>query len=123
MTKDWSKAAWNDAEQTAYDHGYIDGKIAGAEDLLAEKDERIADLEYINDECESALYRLQDRIEQLEALCRDIYKALDNVAANLETLVGQPMRILTEESAAKTRRDLDCYKERMDALGLLELDE
>lgn len=66
------------------------------------------------------LVHYKQRCEQLEQLCRDLYMALDNVASNLETLVGQPMRILTDESAAKTRRDLDCYKERMDALGLLE---
>ena len=62
-------------------------------------------------------------VQELELLCRDMYKALEKVAANLETLVGQPMRILTDESAEKTRRDLDCCKERMDALGLLEVEQ
>ena len=65
----------------------------------------------------------KQRCEQLEHLCCDMYRALDKVAANIEALVGQPMRVLTDESVTKTRRDLNCYRDRMDALGLLEVDE
>ena len=60
------------------------------------------------------------RIIELEQLCRDMYKSLDNYSANIEAFIDQPVKRMSKECAEATHSDVLDYSKRMDALGLLE---